>query len=197
MMQTKEKTNSIVTHFLRPDGSLGFKVKLGKDAETGEARYEEFSFDPTKAHQACRERAEMHGWIQRISDGAALSRDPETGLPATPESKAARMKRLAAHYESGAEGWSMQRSAGGEGPDAGLIITAMCNSVAGGDIDRANFLVQGLADKKAIDRKAALRMWADTKEVAEAIAAIRAARAKGDAAALLAEIMGEEEKTEE
>lgn len=186
-MQTKAKSNSVVTHRLLETGELEFRVKMGAD------QFQTFTFDRTKASAANRVHAELHGWIQRIADKAAILRDPETGLAATPETKFNRMKELAEHYETGSAEWSPKRSASEGGADAGLIITAMTRALTGGDIDKANTLVQGLADKRAIDRKAALREWAKTKQVADAIAQIRAERATGNADDLIGEIMGQEE----
>jgi len=181
-MQTKPKANSIITHRLNDDGTLTFLVK-----DAGE-----FGFDPKKAAQKNRERAELHGWIQRISDGGAMSRNPENGQPATPADKMARMQRLAEHYEGGAEEWAMKGPSGPRKPDAGLIIQALCGTVAGGDVDKANRLVDGIATKRGIDRDAALMVWAAVEDVAAEMARIRARRVavKVSADDLLAEMDG-------
>lgn len=97
-MQTKPKANSTITHIRNEDGTLTFTV-LGAGS---------FTFDPSKAHANNRARAEVHGWLQRISDGGALSREPKTGKPATPADKMARMRAIADHYQSGAAEWGLR-----------------------------------------------------------------------------------------
>jgi hypothetical protein len=154
-MQTKPKANSVVTHAI-VDGKIVFTVK---DAGT-------FTFDPNKASATNRARAIVHGFIQRIADGAAISRNPDNGQPATAADKMARMQRIADHYESGAEEWAMRAATGPRKPDAGLIVLAMTRTVAKGDADRANALIDGIATKRGIDRDAALAVWASVEDVA-------------------------------
>lgn len=100
-METKQRSNAVVSTLVREGGVIVFGVK---GAGT-------FEFDPKVVSTACRERALTHGFIQRISDGAAMSRNPENGAAATPEDKLARMKRIADHYMSGAIEWGMKASA--------------------------------------------------------------------------------------
>lgn len=91
----------------------------------------ELVLDVAKIHTANRARAEMHGFVQRISDAAAMARDSKTGASATPQEKFAAMKRLVEHYGSGAEEWSPQRSVEGvgrpksENPQARLLRVAL------------------------------------------------------------------------
>src|SRR5258706_8379776 len=97
---TKAQSNfTITTDRERPDGRILFRVKGAG----------EFTFAPAKASEANRARALRHGFVQRLSDAAAKSRDTATGQPASPASKLAAMQTLATHYESGAEGWSPER----------------------------------------------------------------------------------------
>lgn len=109
-MNAKVKSNSIVTHELLEGGIIRFTV-VGVGS---------FDFDPRLAHTTNRERAEAHGWVQRISDRAAMSRDPKTGIAATAQEKHDGMKSLADHYASGAEAWSTSR-----GPSAPRQIPAI------------------------------------------------------------------------
>jgi hypothetical protein len=182
-MQTKPKANSVVTHAI-VDGKIVFTVK---DAGT-------FTFDPNKASATNRARAIVHGFIQRIADGAAISRNPDNGQPATAADKMARMQRIADHYESGAEEWAMRAATGPRKPDAGLIVLAMTRTVAKGDADRANALIDGIATKRGIDRDAALAVWASVEDVAAEMARIRAERAtvKVSADDLIAEMEADE-----
>ena len=91
----------------------------------------ELTLDVAKVHAANRARAEMHGFVQRISDAAAMARDSKTGASATPQQKFDAMQRLVEHYMSGAEEWSPARSVDGvgrpksENPSARLLRVAL------------------------------------------------------------------------
>ena len=180
IMQTKPKSNSIITHSIREDGIIEFRV-IGAGV---------IEFDPDKMSEAMGQRAALHGVIQRVSDGGAMSRNPDNGRPATPAEKFARMQAIAEHMMSGTDQWKMVVATGG-GTDGGLTVMALIRAGFADSVDAANALVDKLALKRGVDRKAALAEWASTKEVASAIADIRASRAKGDANALLDEIEGE------
>ena len=97
-MITKAKSNSVITHKLE-NNVITFTVR-----DAGE-----FTLDMGKLSTAVRDRAAVHGMIQRISDRAAISRDEKTGLSATPESKLAAMQNLADFYMTGTEDWSPSR----------------------------------------------------------------------------------------
>lgn len=77
--------------------------------------------------EANKVRAVVHGFTQRCSDRAAISRDTKTGKPASAKDKFDAIDELVQHYNSGAEVWSTAREGGG-GPSAetGLLITALC-----------------------------------------------------------------------
>ena len=91
----------------------------------------ELVLDVAKVHAANRKRAEMHGFVQRVSDAAAMARDSKTGASATPQEKFEAMKRLVEHYMGGAEEWSPARSVEGvgrpksENPQARLLRVAL------------------------------------------------------------------------
>ena len=116
-MQTKAKSNSVVTH--RLDGTAGteliFTVKGAAQSDDGALLDVELRFSPERASTECRTRAELHGWIQRISDAAAISRDTKTGKSATAAEKLAAMAKLVEHYETGTADWKMAGSGGGGG----------------------------------------------------------------------------------
>lgn len=101
-MNTKVKSNSVVSVELA-NGKLQFTV-----VGTGTP----LVFNHHAAAASLRERAELHGWKQRISDAAAIPRDTETGASATPAEKRAAMQRLIEHYESGTEEWSLKARSG-------------------------------------------------------------------------------------
>lgn len=91
----------------------------------------ELVLDVAKVHAANRARAELHGFVQRISDAAAMARDSKTGASATPQEKFTAMQRLVEHYMGGAEEWSPARSTEGvgrpkaENPSARLLRAAL------------------------------------------------------------------------
>lgn len=167
-MQSKPKSNSIVTH-TRNDatGVLTFNV-LGVGS---------FEFDPTKAAPVNREHAEYHGWLQRIVDGAAIPvADPEGNI--VPKSERSRMKyaamiRLRDHYESGAEDWSL---AGGGGGARSITIEAIAR-VFECEYEEAVEMVERHAEKKyAGNTKTALAKLRAEPKVQAAMLAIRQER---------------------
>lgn len=87
--------------------------------------------DTSKASETVRTFAMFHGFKQRVGDGAALSRNTETGLAATPLDKFNAMKEIIEHIEGGGEEWNL-KGGGGSGPSnvtilaqaLGLIYTA-------------------------------------------------------------------------
>lgn len=181
-MVTKPKSNSVITHAVNTDGTLTFIVK---DAGS-------FVFDPTKASVECTSRATIHGWIQRISDGGALSRDPTTGASATPEMKLARMRAIADHYQSGATEWALKAT---RAPfDIGLVILGMIRGGKAANGDDAERKLTAIAAKMETDREGAARIVATSKAVAVAMAEIRAERnpSKVDADAMLDDLTDDE-----
>ena len=179
--EPKVRANAVVT-CTKMDGKLIFKVKGCDEAIT---------FDPDKVSAENRARAMIHGFIQRISDGAALSRDATTGQPALPEAKFARMKILADHYMSGSTEWAI-RVAAPQGFDAGLVVRAIIHAAINGaktpdDVEALVALT--IKTGKAADRDAALKFWAGTDKVIAAIAALKAAAAPRGADDVLAEML--------
>lgn len=122
-MQTKPKSNSVITHKLDGvgrDAILTFHVRdvaeplVLKMADVSDEVYGLFA---------------IHGVFQRIADGAALSRDPVTGKPMPPADKHAAMRRLVLHYASGTRDW---RVIGERGESSGgLLFRAMVRAYAG------------------------------------------------------------------
>lgn len=159
---------------------------------TSIAGHPDVMFDPAKASATNRARAMNFGWQQRIADAGAVEKADKEGAIRTPielnQMRYARITALVGHYESGTEDWAMRATGGGV--DAGLTIQAImrwreCT------LDEANGLVDALATKREVDRTAALRLFAGTKQVADAIAAIRAERATVDGDDLLSELESE------
>lgn len=157
MAEPKMKSNSVVA-VTQYDNKLTFTVK-----DVGA-----FTFDPDKASAINRAKAMMHGFKQRISDGAALARDTETGLSATPEAKFVRMKQIAEHYMAGGDDWELRVAAPkGEGDGTWLCkalvalgkardvahaeerVLAFATKAHGGQLGPARKALLGASDVKA------------------------------------------------
>ena len=187
-MQTKAKANSTITHSMQ-DGKIEFRVLNAGS----------FTFDPDKVSAENRARAMIHGFVQRISDGGALSRNPETGLPATPADKMARMQRIADHLMSGATEWAL-RVAASQGVDAGLTLMGIMRAL-GIDLETAEARLAKMAAKLGVDRAACIKRLGEAPDVIKAIGEIKAERAaagtKVNASDLLAEMDDDEEGGDE
>lgn len=181
----KKRVNSIIT-VSRFDNKLTFAF----------AGVGQFTFDPDRVSAENRARAMMHGFEQRIRDAAALSVDRETGRSATPQAKHDAALRIAEHLMSGATEWNM-RVAANPGLDAGLTLTAMMRAL-GKSLDEVEAIIAATMTKREIERTPALKLWADSKQVAQAILDIKRERAdKGaDVDDLLDDIMGDGEDGE-
>jgi len=110
-MQTKRKANSVITHALAGD-LITFTVG-------------EKSFDllTTTLDVEIRKQAMFHGLVQKISDRAAIGRDPETGASASPEEKFTAMKECAERLQNGGP-WNVVSTGGGANA-GGLLYRAM------------------------------------------------------------------------
>lgn len=177
----KKRVNSIIT-VTRWDNKLKF-------AFTGVG---DFTFDPDKVSAENRARAMIHGFEQRVRDAAALSVDRDTGKSASPTAKFEAAKRIADHLMSGATEWNLKPAATG-GLDAGLVIMAIMR-VFKKTLDEAETVIATTMSKKGIERTAALKLWANSKQVAAAMLEIKTERLNTteDADDLLDEIMGDE-----
>lgn len=170
-MQTKPKANSIITHALSDNG-ITF---LFRGAVVG-------NLNLTAMSRECKERAMIHGMLQRIGDGGAVERmDKATGLIRTDAEmdniKKARITALIEHYNSGTAEWNLTRTSGGGGVDtSGLTIEAI-SRVYGWSVADTERKVDTLAAKKGIERKEMLRTYANIPDVASMIGTIKAERA--------------------
>lgn len=128
-MQSKRKQNSIVTHVL--DVVLGRKViRFTVGEQSFEMPTEGLAEDVVQS-------AFLHGLVQKISDRAAIGRDPETGASATPEEKFAAMKECAERLMSGGP-WNAVAT-GGTGSTGGLLFRAMKTLYPNAWSDRVTF----------------------------------------------------------
>lgn len=107
------------------------------------------------------------------------------------ELKHAKMAELIEHYMTGTSEWNRKRVAGaGTTKDvSGITLKAMQRVWPDKDCEALAFRME---QKRGISRREAYAEFAKTKQVAEAIAAIKAERATIDSDDLLAE-MGEDE----
>lgn len=184
----KKRANSIIT-VSRFDNKLTFAF----------AGVGQFVFDPDKVSAENRARAMIHGFEQRIRDAAALSVDRDTGRSATAQEKHDAAKRIAEHLMSGSTDWNLRPAATG-GVDAGLTLQAIMRAL-GKTLEEAEALIAATCAKRGVERAGALKIWAEAKQVAQAILDIKRERAAGgaDAADLEAEMMagGDDESDDE
>ena len=128
-MQSKAKSTSQVTHHLNADGTITFTVLNAR----GEHKPGSLTFDPKVVSRSLRDRAEIHGWIQRISDKAAVSADTADKAGA----KFQAMRACIEHYmQPGQESWNM-----------GAVVI---------EITTANYMIQAIAEVRDITPEEAL-----------------------------------------
>jgi len=182
-MNAKPKSNSIITHTLfKDDRGLVLRMNvLG-------AGYDDLIVD--QLHGDIKAHAMVHGLVQRLSDAAALSRNPETGQPATPADKLAAVKARIAHYNSGTDQWAMKRAAGGARDTGGVILQAIMAVRGWTDPATARERIEDLARAKGIEYRKFLNHLATSERVAAEIARIRAAQTDLDADELMDELEG-------
>lgn len=113
-MLTKAKSNSIITHEV-----AGALIKF-RVLDIGE-----LVLDLSKVHAENAARALSHGFIQRVADAAAISRDTKTGKSASPRDKFEAMEELVNHYNSGSAEWRLAR-AEGSGFGRSYLLLALC-----------------------------------------------------------------------
>lgn len=171
-MQSKPKSNSVCTTTIDPATGIHTYTVLGAGVLT---------FDPKSLTPECALAALNQGCNQKIVNSAALSCDTVTGKSAAAAAKFAAIKATIDRLSSGGA-WNAPRG-GPSGPDAGLIVAGMIRAGLVADVDAANAALTNLATARGIPREAALSLFADSKEVATATAAIRAERATARAAA--------------
>lgn len=169
-MQSKVKANSIVTHRLINDTTIGFTV----------VGYDEVTLDLTKVAASNRTTAEFHGWGQRIPDVAAVGVTDKDGV-VIPKSTRTRMKyerikSIIAHYESGSADWSRKST----GPriiaeDHTLTIAALM-ALHGMTHEAVQEFVIGKAKSLNVSRTAVLDSFAAVARVAAKVAELRAER---------------------
>lgn len=180
----KPRVGSVVSVLPTHDGNMIAKV----------AGFPDILFDRSKVSLECRHFAELKGWKFTLEDAAAKSRTEANGFKPTAEEKYAAIKAIADHYMSGVTVWG-RKAAAGPRDDHGLTLMALMR-VRSLDIDGANALVDKIAEKNGIERKAVLtNMAAKNADIIRAVGDIkaeRAAKSQIDAADYLNEMTDDE-----
>lgn len=186
MTQAKAKSNSVITHEIlrNEEGALSIKFNVLGAGDT--------ILELSRVAQSNKDRALIHGFVQRISDAAALSRNPQTGLPASPTDKLNAMAELVDHYMSGTEEWSRKRTGGGAA-EGGLLLEALVRMYPTKTRDSLNAWLK----QRTPAERSGLQNEARVKATMDEIRAERAPK-NVDAGALLAGLSEEEpEQTQE
>ena len=70
------------------------------------------TFDADLVNVAQHDNAEMHGWIQRLRDNAAIARKQKDGtiITVTEAMRKAAVKELIDHYHGGSADWNLKTS---------------------------------------------------------------------------------------
>ena len=123
----------------------------------------QFQFDMMKAGEANAEQAAIHGYVQKISDKAAISRNSDTGRSATPKEKYEAMYGLAMHLQNGG-GWTMR--AVKAALNRAALISAICTARGFNEV-KITLKLAGMADEE-------LRAYLTAKDVAAEYARLTA-----------------------
>lgn len=197
-MQVKPKSNSVITSAWDATSNvITFTVrKAGANGQSDAA----LALDLNKVSEKNRARAMAHGFIQRVSDRAALSRNTTNGQSATPAEKLAAMKGLVDFLASGTDEWAPERVGGVKGPTGldPLLIAAVAEAT-GRSTDEVRELVAKGAEKKSVTKAvylATLGGAGTVKPIVERMRAEQASAFEVDADELLNEVMGGEQQGE-
>ena len=128
-----------------------------------------------------RRMALLHGLKQKLVDAAAISRNPETGRPASPNDKFQAVKAVYDRLLSGQ--WNATRE-GGSG-NGGLLFQALCRMYEGRKTPEE---IRAFLDTKTDAEKAALRKNPRVAAVIEEIRAEQGKTANVDVDELLGEL---------
>ena len=83
------------------------------------------TFDLDRVHSSLHERAELHGWEQRIRDNAAISRKQKDGtvITVTEAMRHDAVKEMLDHYMGGSADWNLK--ARGRAPEQNPVWLAI------------------------------------------------------------------------
>lgn len=177
--ERKLKSNSVTQHVFQHDGNILFRVP-----GVGEAvlRVGEVSLEN-------RHKAMLEGFVKRIINMAAISRNTDTGASATPAEKWARMQAAIEHYNSGSLMWAM-KVASSAPDDAGLVVQALMR-VKACTIEQANGLIEAMMTKHTLERKDVLANLRKNPAIVKAMGEIRAEHAAANKATNAADFLAE------
>src|SRR6267154_557863 len=151
-MQSKRKQNAVVGHTVDDSGKIEFKSEAGSFIVDMMVLSADVDF---KMLPPLIQRAAIHGVIQKVSDRAAIGRDPETGASATPEEKFAAMKECAERLMWGGP-WNAVAT-GGTGNQGGLLYRAMKAIYPNAWSDKTSFatyiMQKALSESERLKRK--------------------------------------------
>jgi hypothetical protein len=178
-VERKLKSNSVTQHVFQHDGNILFRVP-----GVGEAvlRVGDVSLEN-------RHKAMLEGFVKRIINMAAISRNTDTGASATPAEKWARMQAAIEHYNSGSLMWAM-KVASSAPDDAGLVVQALMR-VKSCTIEQANSLVEAMMAKHTLERKDVLANLRKNPAIVKAMGDIRAEHAAANKATNAADFLAE------
>lgn len=164
-MQSKRKTNGVVGCTFDGHHTMAFSVgeqsfNLDVMAICGEAFFN---------LNANGKESVVHGLRQKVSDRAAIGRDPETGASATPEEKFAAMKECADRLMAGGP-WNAVQT-GGAGAQGGLLFRAMKTLYPNAWSDRVTFAAY--IAEKAISETARLGMKVTETDVRNSLMRVK------------------------
>lgn len=166
----KKRANAVVT--VGQEGAvLVFKVH-----GAGETR-----LDLNALSVAVKDRAMLHGLIQRVSDRAAISRNPENGQAATPQDKLARMQALVDWYNTGTGEWSPTRPAGGSGGKAKGVnpVVEAVAEIQGVTYAEMMARIEAACEKRGVGVKAYVNKLATQEQVLARMADIAKRNSSG------------------
>lgn len=146
----------------------------------------ELSVDPLQLSESIRTAATLHGLKQKLVDAAAISRNTETGRPATIDDKFNAVKVVFDRITLADGTWNAIRE-GGAGAVGGLLLRALCKMYEGKKTK--DQLVEYLSTKTP-EQKTALRK---NPKIAAIIDELREASEKEsdvDSEELLSELEG-------
>jgi len=168
---------SAVTALVRD--AVGISIWTRRTAQPIVLRFAQLS-------DAVRAEAMGYGMEVRITRAAALMRDTKSGKPALPSDKHAAMKRLADHYASGTDSWTMAGGGGGGlSADTRALIEALAKAF---DIE-ASVAEEQVREMDSAQRDA-LRVDEEVKPYLDEVYAQRAKSAGADIAGLKAKLKG-------
>lgn len=175
MVQATERKSVITTEVSAGNDRITFKVKGAG----------ELVLDLANVDAQVIARATIHGFIQRVSDKAAIPCDTQIGKPATPEMKLEAMRGMVEHFMSGSSEWNVKRAEGARKPKDGLdplIIAAVCEVTGKDEVAIRATIAAGATAKgiKPAQFLAALGGAGKVRAVVERLRAEQAPELDGD-----------------